>query len=354
MKKAGDKTKSFLVHGIFIALVILAIIIVVGKEASITGDAVLDAKTAKQGLESALASSSAFSGVLQSSICVIVNDPSDPVVLSAKKSTAGWTVKESSGYCGGFNTEDVIVQFSSYSDFSSIVDNPSPKNIAQAAIKRDFEVLQSKYVELGGNVICDATFKVKYCNSLNAMANSEELIDGDLVCCLDSLSKEQKALLEQHLQQGNFKDEIGLVQESARGGSASILSSSMTLIGGGGLAAILLIIVVMMVLKGKSKPKPLKNSGNVPAGQPGQNPMSGQSTPGSMGVLGAATMGGTMQPTEDPQIVELRGYIAQTLMQGYAPEDLKSHLLEIGWDTGTADKVILEEYQRLAAQTQNN
>ena len=54
MKKAGEKFKSFLVHGMFVVVVLLGLYFIVSSTAHITGHAVLDAATAKTKLETAL------------------------------------------------------------------------------------------------------------------------------------------------------------------------------------------------------------------------------------------------------------------------------------------------------------
>jgi hypothetical protein len=264
-------------------------------------------------------STAALARVQQASICIIVNDPEQQASFSAQKTASGWTVTDSTGYCSGLKSEDVVIQFPTYEAFSSTFDNPSPKNIAKGAIDQTYQILESKYVQRGGNVICDAAFKVKYCSALTSMATASELIDADMVCCLDKLTTDQQDELRQHLQDGNFKDEIGLITEKP----ASAGMSSTTLLMVGGAAALLMIVVVAVVMKGK--PKKTKAPAVIP-----QMPQ-------------------MQRPTEDPQVTELRNYVSQTLSQGYPAEDIRSHLIEIGWDQNIADKVVVEEYNKIAS-----
>ena len=327
MKKAGEKEKSIVVHVVFIALVILGVSFILQTAVNLTGYAVLDATTAKAKLETALSSSAMFSQLQQASICVIINDPAQPLSLEAIKSSTGWTVTETTGYCAGLTSEDIVVQFSTYDSFSKIVDNPSPMNIANGAISQDFQILQSRYVELGGNVICDAAFKVKYCGALKTMSTPDQLIDGDLTCCIDRLTSSQKKLLEQHLQEGNFRDEIGILEQP--GASAVFMGMSLTmLLSIGGAVFVLIIIIVAVLAKGKKAPS--GTGGAAPA-------MPTMPTTPTMPAMRAA------QPQrEDPQITDLRNYVAGALGQGYAPDEVRTHLLEIGWDSNTADRVIME------------
>ncbi|MBI5880773.1 hypothetical protein HZB90_01440 [archaeon] len=329
MKKAGEKEKSIVVHVVFIALVILGVSFILQTAVNLTGYAVLDATTAKAKLETALSSSALFSQLQQASICVVINDPAQPLSLEAIKSGTGWTVTETTGYCAGLTSEDVVVQFSTYDSFSRIVDDPSPMNIANGAISQDYQILQSRYVELGGNVICDAAFKVKYCGALKTMSTPDQLIDGDLTCCIDKLTSSQKKLLEQHLQEGNFRDEIGILEQP--GASAVFMGMSLTmLLSIGGAAFILIIIIVAVLAKGKKAPSGM---GAAPA-------MPTTPTTSTMPAMRAA------QPQrEDPQITDLRNYVAGALGQGYAPDEVRTHLLEIGWDSNTADRIIGEAQQ---------
>ncbi len=372
MKKAGEKAKSFLAHAVFIAIIVLGLYFIVTSTVNLTGYVILDAATAKTKLESALSSSALFSQVPQSSICVIINDPEQPLSLQAVKGSTGWTVSEMVGFCSGFNSEDVIVQFPDYDSFSAIVDNPSPRNIAQGAIDQDYQILKSKYVELGGNVICDAAFKVKYCPALKTMATPEQLIEGDLACCIDKLTRSQRQLLEEHLQQGTYEDEIGILQEPSGMAGMSMTTSIIIL---GVIVLVVVGVVAGVMLKGKGPKPPAEAGKKPPTGKPGITPgvtqgagMPGAGAPGAgQTVAGAGTPpAGAAQPTmqtptahtgaaaqaESPQVTELRNYVKQVLKEGYAPDEIRGHLLQIGWEPDTADKVIREAYQQAQQELQ--
>ena len=56
------------------------------------------------------------------------------------------------------------------------------------------------------------------------------------------------------------------------------------------------------------------------------------------------------QPAESPEITELRQYVTGVLIEGYSPDEVRTHLLEIGWDAGTADKILNEAYKEAQAQ----
>ncbi|MBW2997286.1 hypothetical protein KY349_03025 [Candidatus Woesearchaeota archaeon] len=331
MKKAGEKLKSFAIHATFVLIVLVGLYFIVVYSASITGHAVLDEATAKAKLESALESSALFGQVQQTSICVSINEPDQPLSLRAVKTSAGWTVTETIGFCNGLDAEDIVIQFPGYDSYSEVVDNPSPRAIARAAISRDFEILPSRYIELGGNVICDATFKVKYCGALNTMATPAQLIEGDMACCIDKLTRSQKKMLEEHLEQDNFKDEIGIVETP--GGIAGL----------GMTTSIIILVVVVLAILGGVGVVLMKKKGAVPAAKPeAVRP----AVPGAPG----APVTGVAPAAESPEVTELRNYVVQAMGQGYTAEEIRAHLLEIGWDQATADNVVRQAQMQQGQQ----
>jgi len=328
MKKSGEQIKSAVTHVLFVLILLGSIYFIVETSPAITGHAVIEPEEAKSKLESALSSSALFSQVMQGSICIVINDPEQPISLQATKSSSAWTVSETTGYCSGFNFEDVIIQFSSYDAFLNIVDNPTPRAIANGAISRDFEILQSRYVELGGNVVCDATFKVKFCPALVTTASNEQLIDADLTCCIDKLTSEERDLLEQHLQEGNFKDEIGILEQPS-GFAGLNISMNILMLGGAGAVVIMLIIATMLI-KGKGKQQASAKTDAGPVHQPYMQQPVMQNTAIEL------------PPAENPEIKELKNYVVSALSEGYSQDDIRAYLVGIGWDVKTADRVITE------------
>ncbi len=331
MKKTGERTKAFFVHGLFMIMIVLGLYFVITNSVSLTGHVVLDAETAKAKLQTALESSALFGQVTQSSICIVINDPEQPLSLQAVKSSTGWEVAEMVDFCSGLTMEDVVVQFPDYDTFTKLVDNPSPRAISEGAMNGDFEILESKLVERGGNVDCDSMFKAKYCGALNTLSTPEQLIDGDLSCCLDELTSSQKRLLENHLAEGGFEDEQGVLEESP--GGMMGLSTSMMLIAAAVAVVVLFGGAAAVLLKGGSK-KPTVPGAGAPGAKPGE---AGPVVP-ELPVAGG----------ESPEITELKAYVQKVLTQGYNWDQVRTHLLEIGWDDKTADMVIHEAQQKVA------
>ncbi|NQU79849.1 hypothetical protein HQ545_08845 [Candidatus Woesearchaeota archaeon] len=340
IKKEGDKLKQYLLHAVFVVVIAIAILFIIDSTSNITGHAVINPEGAQKQLETAFSSSSLFGRVSSASICVVINDAADPATFKAVKSAAGWTVNNDRGLCSGARSEDLIVQFSDYASFSKIVENPSPRNLANGAINRDFEILPSKNVEMGGNVVCDASFKSRFCSVLKLMASSEQLIDGDLSCCLEDITKAQRKQLEEHVAQGSYKDESGILQQPS--GVASIMTGMSTIIIISIVGVIVLIgaIVGVMLKKTKKSPKPLTDKSLSGITSPSIGPTMG-TTPGFSSGVGIAPRPAA-PPAEDPGITELRNYVRQALSQGYAQDQVRAHLLEIGWAPATADKILNE------------
>jgi hypothetical protein len=337
MKKAGEKTRSFAVHIAFILFIVLSIYFIARDVPTLTGNAVIDTSTAKSKLENALSSSATLSQISSASICVIINDAEQPLTLQAVMSDTGWTVTETTGDCTGETGEDLIVQFADYDSFSKIMDSPSPRNIANGVKNQDFEILPSKNIELGGNVVCDASFASNFCGALKQMAGEEDLIEADLSCCIGELSGSQRKLLEQHIQDTGLTDETGVLEQPT-----GIMGMSTTMIFSLGGGALILLIAIVIVVAG-SKGKGIK-SPKAAAAIPSQSPIP------QMPAM-APTVSSYQPPAESPQVTELRSYVTQVMSQGYAPDEIRMHLLQIGWDEKTADNVIGEAYNTLS---QNN
>lgn len=318
MKKEGEQIKSLATHSLFLLLVAGGLYFLISGETAYTGYAVIAPEDAAVSLQSVLSSSALFTELQQSSICVVINDREQPLSLSASKSSRGWQVTRASGFCSGLSSQDLAVQFSDYDSFSKTIKNPSPRSLATAAINGDFQILESRYVERGGNVVCDAAFKVKYCDALNVMATPEQLIEGDLVCCLDKVTRSQKKILEEHLQEGTFEDETGIMQTPGGGGAGGMMTSVIALIIivlllGGGAA--------VFVLKGKAKKEKQQRQNKIKQDE---------------------VEYGAGSSSDSQEINELREYISHVFQQGYDETEIKAHLSEIGWDEQTVDRVLGE------------
>ncbi|MFC1723276.1 hypothetical protein ACFL0V_03995 [Nanoarchaeota archaeon] len=324
IKKRG---KAAVVNTVFVLLILISLVLILDTQPKITGMQVLDFNTAKLKLESALGSVGGL--ITQGSICVAINDPEQPVSFKAVKSGGSWSVtQEDALFCDGLDNEDFVVLFKRYDGFSRVMDDSTPRNLINSAIVRTYEILPSRYVEQGGNVVCDASFKVQYCDALNQMASADELIDADLVCCLDTLTRAQRNRLEEHMEEGAFRDEIGILQQPTSGFSMTslfILILVLVVLGGGGAGYFLF-----------AKKKPAAPSG----------PTESKKAP-HIGVqaAGLAQQTGQVQqeqPEHGDQVVKLKQYAAQALQQGYAPQELLDHFLEQGWDDKTAREAVNE------------
>jgi len=344
MVKKGEKLKSFALHAAFVLAILAGLYFIVVSTVNLTGYAVLDPETAGAKLESALSSSALFGAVSSGSICVVINDPEQPMSLQASKSGSDWSVTETTGYCSGLSSEDIVVQFPDYDSFSGIVDNPSPKNIANGAINRDFEILESKYVELGGNVICDAEFKAKYCGALKSISTPDLLIEGDMSCCLEKLTSSQKKLLQKHLEEGGFRDETGTLQQPGATGLFGLISPMVLIIV---VVVILVGVGAALMLKGKGKPA-VGSGPAVPGAQEEGMPGAGMPGAGIPGAMGAPVMpSAEARSTPSRELYDLQNYVDKVIREGYGADEVRSHLLEIGWDQSTADSVVEKAQEKI-------
>ena len=279
----------------FVFIVLLAVVVAFFIQArpSFTGYATYTPEDAKSLLEQALGAS-LFQGTSSANLCVVIKDSgSFNVIKDAAGFTATLTQNE---YCDGIASEDIIIKFPDYDSFVSLASDPTAARIMEANKQQQFHILPSKLVQSGGNVICDAEFKVKYCSSAGRIGSAEELIQGDLVCCVDTLTTEQKTLLKQHYSEGGFVD------ESAAAPTLNIPFSipfgiSPKLLAGGVISFCLLLLLLVVVIKMSSKPK---------------------------------------QAPVDPKLQQLTDYVKQTISEGYQEEQIRQYLLKEGW---TEDKV---------------
>jgi hypothetical protein len=347
LKKRG---KAFLINAVFIISVIVALVLIINSSGTITGMQVLDATTAKLKLETALSNNAFFSAITQGSICIAINDPKQPITFQAVKSGTRWTVtEEDSQFCQGETANDLIISFANYGDYSRIIDDPSPRNLINGAISQTYQILPSRYVEQGGNVICDASFKIKFCDALNQAATPEQLIDGDMVCCIDKLSRSQRKLLEEHLTKSGLKDEAGILEQPASGFSMTslfILIVILVIVGGGAAGFFL------FAKKGPNAGKTIPTrqvSTTVEAGTATTVLPNGPPTIGGPGVpiepVGPTIKQATSQGWDPAQVTQLKQYAKEAIQQGYTPEQLYEHFLEQGWDDTTAREAINEAVQ---------
>lgn len=302
--------KRGVMHGVFI-LILLSIVIFASWHSSptITGFAVYDQDAAKAKIEQALSSSAFFNQVNNADLCILIQDGETAHVFNVVKDFTGLTVLSSEGFCKGLYSEDLVIKFNDYDSFTDVFDSFTPANIIAGKAGADYYILESKFVRAGGDVDCVDEFAIKYCDALNQISTPEQLIEGDMSCCIPELTAAQKNLLKQHLAQTGFEDETAARTESPM----QILSGNMFNI----IIYIVfgaLIIVVLLVFVLKRKPKKEEKQ----ALQPSEMQTA---------------------PAEDPRIAQLKQYIMSTEQQGYSREQIYDTLLDQGWQKEVLDHV---------------
>ncbi|MBU0461093.1 MAG: hypothetical protein KJ574_00760 [Nanoarchaeota archaeon] len=330
MKKDGEPSAIYkgLAHLIFILFIIYIITIFFlhpeffgsGK---ITGYAVYDSTEAKQKIETAFSGASFMNAISNANFCIQIKDNDTEHVFKVRKTPTGISIANSYDYCDGQLQEDVIVKFASYDAFAELMDDFTIFNIVVGMNSFKYQILDSRIIKPGGDVVCDDAFKAKFCNAVSQFGTPEELIEGDLYCCLDAMTNAQRNLLEQHLRDTGFQNEIQPVSETP---SAGFLSSYY-------FYAILGVLVLLGVSVFIFRRRPGAKI-SAPAGAAPSIPPSAAAPP--------------IAPPEDPRITALREYVAGTLNAGYSPEQVYQALLQQGW----GQDVLNDIFTKTSSQTE--
>ena len=317
MKKTGDrraseKARFVLAHGLFLLLITLSLIFVMKTHGpSITGFAVYDSSEAQQLLETAIESSSFFEQVPQTNFCVMIKGGEEVHSLDITKSGSSAIVRETRDMCDGVEREDLIVKFNSYDDFKEIMENPSTNAIMSGRAGEKYYILESKFVEKGGNVLCDEIFKERFCGAALQFGTSEQLIEGDLSCCLGKLTAAQQKLLDEHLGLGEFADETVAKPEK------TFLTITNL------IAFLFIIIIVFITVAGTINNKRHKQM--------------------------------TMKKAEEvlrTKTESLKKYIHDALDNGYSATQIEGHLKENGWEENILSAAFTEvHHERHIAKT---
>jgi hypothetical protein len=372
LKKAA--ASSVLVHFTFLLLILLAIAYVINNTVfdGLTGSAVYDPTTAKTQLETALSSAAFLSNVYTTTFCIAITTPESIESFTVDKQGTTYTVTQTTTeYCGEPYVSDFIIKFNTYDDFVSFTENPSFTYLLTGIDGSTYNLLPSKYVNAGGNVNCDAGFKSKFCSALTPTLSAEQLIDADLSCCIDILTDEQKELLAAHLQQGQYQDEMPVL-ESPEAQGMGFLGKFMTMTNMIVIFFVFILLTIgifVVVSHGrhhaeKKMAQTPQASQQAPAGQiPSMMQQGTMQMPGQMpSMMQQGTMQQTAMPTaqmqtaqaaEDPSVTQIKQYLNEKLAQGYNPAQIQQHLVTMGWKEDFVNKVFMMiQHDREAAAQQ--
>ncbi|MFQ5474763.1 MAG: hypothetical protein ACE5DM_02905, partial [Candidatus Nanoarchaeia archaeon] len=258
MAKSGESSlyrgAVHLVFILFVVYVIAAFFVYPGYfEASVTGYAVYEEGEAQQKIEAAFSTASFLNSVPNANFCIQIKDEGAEHVFKVDKTPMGVNVVPSSDYCDGVSGEDLIVKFNDYDAFSAIMDDFTIQNIMSGKAGDKYYILESRAVQRGGDVNCDAAFKAKFCNAVSQFGSAEELITGDVYCCLDTMTRNQQRLLSDHLASSGFQNEMATIEKPS-----SVPGSLNMIIFAAVLGTLLLLGVGVMVVRKKPKMKPAK------------------------------------------------------------------------------------------------
>lgn len=312
-----------LVHFVFLLLILLAISYVIKHTTldGLTGSAVYDPTTAQAQLETALASASFLSPIAEISFCIAITTPDSIESFFIEKTGSAYQVtKSAQEFCAG-SLSDAVIKYNSYDDFTAFTENPSLANALAGIDGSAYQILPSRYVQAGGNVLCNQEFKSKFCSTLTTMGTPEQLIEADLSCCLDTLTKEQRMLVQKHLAEGQFQEEHPLLEKPKPFG---FLSNFLTLTN---MIVVFFVFIMLtigiFVTVSHSKHRAQKMMEKAPSAP-------------------AVPLQPVVTPPVDPAVLQVKLYVNEKLGQGYTPAQVQEHLLSLGWNLEFVSSVFSE------------
>lgn len=240
-----------------------------------------------------------------SQLCFLIDDPAGSVSFSVLKNDRDdFNVSESAGkYCSGAENEDFIFEFLSYDSFKKEVRENSCDSFKGGWKGDDYYFLISKFVLKGGDIVCDDSFRDKYCAAVKYCYTPSEISAYRLDCCADySLSDEESAVFDELSAEGVKKGSAVDMSDkpvSEKPGFDFVTWIVFPLL-------IVVLVVVIVLLKG--------------------------------GVF-------VKKPVVNPKFQQLQGYVYNTLRLGYPPQQVYFHLLEQGWPRDVVDSVFQNIYK---------
>ncbi|MBI5398507.1 hypothetical protein HZB03_03515 [Candidatus Woesearchaeota archaeon] len=333
-RRRASTASNAIIHFIFLLLVLLAIGYVIKHTAldGLTGSATYDPTTAQTQLETALSSAQFLSQIPDARFCVAITTPEAIESFFVEKTGPTYKVMKSAAeYCGGPAFADFTIKYNSYDDFVAFAEDPSLANALAGIDGGAYQILPSRYVEAGGNVICNQQFKSTFCSALTTMATPEELIKGDLSCCMDTLTKDQQKLLQKHLEEDKFQDELPRAEWPKSLGPLGRFLTLTNMISA--LFVFIMLTIGIFVTVSHSKNRALKQMEKAP-------PVTS---------ISAALV----PPAVDPAVLQVKAYTNEKLSQGYTPAQIQEHLLSVGWSQDLVNTVFTQiQKDRIQASAQ--
>jgi hypothetical protein len=229
-----------------------------------------------------------------SRFCIIVPTESGTESFNIDRDSSIKVKKSTNLLCDGQTNEDFIIKYLSAEYFLEDSKNPAGAKTGHGGKK--FYFLPSKYIELGGNVICNLDFQNSYCDSLPNIFSTEELILSDSSCCIkDDLNSMQKKLLLEHYKDSRYTAEDEKTKEILEKKPIFQMPSATN-----GFLLILLVCVV----------------------------------------IGALVVVYVFHSKDEAQPNEAERYLISGLKKGYKIEQLVSALVQNGWEEDELEHLI--------------
>ena len=251
-----------------------------------------------------------------SKVCILIDEGSDSLSFAVRKNAKDdFNVSESlDKFCDGYLNEDFILEYVSYSAFKKEVKDNSCDSFKAGWKGDSYYFLISKQVKKGGDIVCDDYFSNTYCGAINFCYTPDEISSYKLDCCADySPSDEEAAVFEELAAEGISKGStVDMRDKKVDTPSVSESPAESSLLDFDLLTWVLLPIVIVVLV-----------------------------------IFVVLLKGGVLvkKPVVNPQIVQLQGYVVNTVRMGYNPNQVYSHLLQQGWPKDIVDHVFQNIYK---------
>lgn len=290
---------------------------------SITGNAVLEDQDSVDSLAAIIETSHLFQSTNSISMCITINGENTSYIKINKQGSTV-NVEPSEYLCGRNEIYDYNIAFINKNAFDDVMADFNVATLMSGKGGNKFYILPSRYVKAGGDIVCDADFKERFCDSASNLGTIEELIAGDLYCCVNDLTRTQQRLLSDHLETSGFSNEAPILELPAETSSLGTYAF-MAIIG------ILFILGAGVVLV-RNK---VTGSNHASFDENNSNAFDEETNVQDNGL--------SAQSQEDPRVTQLREYIRTVLVQGYTKEQVLEYLMSLGWGREILEPILNEQ-----------
>lgn len=259
-------------------------------------------------------------------ICIIIPSSDDPAkthsyrALKADNETTV-TPYPHSTYCendpNNKGPQDFVIQYVDHESFLDHVQDPSCRNFKTSGAGEDFYYLPSKFMEAGGNPVCNEVFRQRYCPAVQQCLSNAEMKAHGLGCCSGGGILDALLSLFGSKQETPTQEMPGTLESLSSGRQGTGKTQGFFPVLALLLLALVLagvcIITLVIVKKHHKKERP-----------------AGAAAPTTSVQATAATASVSVTP-------DLVNYIHNAVSLGYSREQIEAYLLQLGWEKEAID-----------------